>query len=245
MVRTATALGIAIASIGVYLVALLDPPEDGGWIVYGMATASAVLVGVLLIARARGNRIGPLLLLSGATLAAAGPLRQYAEVGLTQTPPWPGSGIVGVLAGELVFVPIVTVLIGIPLVFPDGHLLSPRWRSIVALVVATLAVSLAQNLIAPNLPRPAESYDGFPALAPLVPYLNAFTSTSVVVSFGGGAAALWIRFRSGSPIERQQLKWLLAVAALAGIFFTISSFAPTDAINEAFFLFGVLAMIAL
>src|SRR5262245_41445765 len=125
MARTIAASGIAIISLGVYLPGLVDPPENGGWIVYGIATASAVLVAVLLIARAPGNRIGPLLLLSGATLAAAGPLRQYAEVGATQTPPWPAAGIVAVLAGELVFVPIVTVLIGVPLVFPNGNLLSP------------------------------------------------------------------------------------------------------------------------
>src|SRR5262245_21001625 len=103
MARTAAAFAVAIASIGVYFIALLDPPEDGGWIVYGIATASAVLVGVLLIARAPGNRIGPLLLLSGATLAAAGPLRQYGEVGAAQRPPWPAAGLVGFLAGQLVF----------------------------------------------------------------------------------------------------------------------------------------------
>src|SRR5262245_38681225 len=133
MIRTVTALVVAIASIGVFVVGLLvdTSGESGATVIYGLATASAVLVGALLIAKAPGNRIGPLLLLSGALLPVSVALSAYAQAGAGQMPPWPGIGIVSIAGKQALYGSIFVVLVAIPLVFPDGRLLSPRWRWLV------------------------------------------------------------------------------------------------------------------
>ena len=48
----------------------------------------------------------------------------------------------------------------------------------------------------------------------------------------------------GFPIERQQLKWLLAVAALAAIFFPIAFIVPVQEIANAAFILGSLTLVA-
>jgi hypothetical protein len=238
---------IAAASIGFFIVILLfgAPSDPGNTVLIGSATMSASLVGAFLIARAPGNRIGPLLLLSGGLLAICAVLYGYALAGATQTPPWPGIGFVAAIVATLQFVPIAILLIAVPLVFPDGQLLSPRWRWLVGLIIGGLSASFLQNLLAPDQSGPAgiDGFVGLPALAPLAAYLDVIGSMISIVCFAGGAAAVWVRFRDGSPIERQQLKWLLALAALAAFFFPLSFL--FDQLNPAFFFFGFLTVVAL
>src|SRR5262245_18269727 len=143
MIRTVIASVVAVASIGVYVVALLasGDAEAGPIVIYAAATASTVLVGVLHVASAPAHGIGPLLLISGAFLSISVVLKGYAQSGATATPPLPGIGIVDFVASQLLYISIVIVLVAIPLVFPDGRLLSTRWRWLVALLVAVLAAA--------------------------------------------------------------------------------------------------------
>src|SRR4029078_7549410 len=75
--------------------------------------------------------------------------------------------------------------------------------------------------------------------------LGAFASVTSVIGFSGAPAALWVRYRRGNLIERQQLKWLLAVAALAAIFFPIAFIVPVQAIGNISFILGWLTLIAM
>ena len=84
-----------------------------------------------------------------------------------------------------------------------------------------------------------------PSSQPLSEVLGAFASVTSVIGFSGAAAALWVRYRRGDPIERQQLKWLLAVAALAAVLFPIAFIVPVQAIGNAAFILGSLTLIAL
>ncbi len=167
--------------------------------------------------------------------------------GSTATPPWPGFGVAAVVANALFIYPIAIALVVIPLIFPDGHLVSPRWRWIVAVSLVALAASTAQSLIAPDLIGVvgADETLGIPSLAWLAPYLGGFSSAMSILTFGAAAAALWIRFRRGDRIVRQQLKWLVAVAALAAVFFPLSFIVPDVlVVNQVFFALGVLTLVA-
>jgi hypothetical protein len=247
-VRTLVSWAVAIASVGVFVVIpIAEPVGDLVYaILFGSATASFVLVGCVLVNRVPGNRIGTLLLIAGALFAVAFGLTAYASAAAAAEPPWPGAALVAVLSDPIFVWPIIIALIGIPLVFPNGRLISRRWRWLVVLAVTatamdTLSILLAHGPVGPaNLPNPL----AVPDLAPLAATLGGISSVTSVIGFGGAAAALWVRYRRGDLIERQQLKWLLAVAALAAVFFPAAFILPDPTASGVAFLLGTLTLIA-
>ena len=92
-----------------------------------------------------------------------------------------------------------------------------------------------------SLPNPL----GVGSLAEVAAILGALSSGSSVLGFGGAAASVWVRYRRGDPVERQQLKWLLAVAALAALFFPASFIIPDATVAGVFFVLGSLTLSAL
>jgi hypothetical protein len=239
---------VAIASIGVFLVApfVTPDPDLAAVLVFGASATSSVIVGMVLIARAPGNRVGPLLLLAGTLLALGYAFGLYADAGAAAAPPWPGVGLLSVLGDSLFVYPIVIVLVGIPLIFPDGRLISPRWRAVVWLVVAAMAAQTVASLTSAS-----SSIEGFdnplavPGLQSVDAILDGFSSATSVIGFGAAAAALWVRYRRGSPLERQQLRWLLAVAALAAVFLPAAFIVPDQDIANVAFILGALTLVAL
>ena len=249
-IRIIVASALAVASIGVFVVGELVTPQGDALyaVLFGGATASFVLVGLLLLlGRVTGNRIGSLLLLTGVLLAVAYGLGVYGLAGAAQSPPWPGTALSFVLSDSIFVSPLVIALVGIPLVFPDGRLVSPRWRSLVWLaVIATMAQALSVILTPgtegpTSLPNPL----GVGSLAEVAAILGALSSGSSVLGFGGAAASVWVRYRRGDPVERQQLKWLLAVAALAALFYPASFIIPDATVAGVFFILGSLTLSAL
>jgi hypothetical protein len=75
--------------------------------------------------------------------------------------------------------------------------------------------------------------------------LAPVASAALPLAFGAALAALFIRYRRGSMIERQQLKWLLATAAFAAIVFPFALLLPAGPVADIAFLIGLLALFAL
>ena len=163
-VRAAVATAVAVASLGVYVLIWIAAPNSdiAAELIFGAATASFVLVGLLLIVRAPDNRVGPVLLLAGGLLAFAYGCDAYGSAGATADPDWPGSTVASVLGEAIFSYPIVIALIGIPLIFPDGHLISPRWRLVVWFVVVALTAGTIGSLIGPTTaPRASPTHSPF------------------------------------------------------------------------------------
>ena len=117
--------------------------------IFGAATASFVLVGLLLVVRAPGNRSVPSSSPQGrswrsATAATSTVRRERGKSCLA------AAVIASVLGGAIFVVPIALALVGIPLIFPDGHLISPRWRLLVSLAVVALAAGVTGSLLGPT-----------------------------------------------------------------------------------------------
>jgi signal transduction histidine kinase len=205
--------------------ALLAAGQDGVGLPLAETVVAVVLTGYagmgLLIARVRpGHPVGRLLL-GGAAAWGIGELSLAAAVtGLVTEPgsipaaPW--LAVLGTVvrgAGWLVLV------LGLPLVFPDGQLPPRPWRWSVVVAAAALATFVAASLLAaapldfrvdhvPNPLHPPEAVAGLVeglALASL-----ALTGTALVGALGG----LVTRWRIGSRLVRQQLLWFTCAAAV-------------------------------
>lgn len=110
-----------------------------------------LLVGALLSARVAGNVVGPLLLSSGVTLATTITLSNVAVLAMNRGDvPLTLVAIAGLVSGVGILVPFLLVLILIPLVFPDGRLMSPRWRWVVVLSIAALVAEAVSQVFGPK-----------------------------------------------------------------------------------------------
>jgi len=181
-------------------------------------TALAV-VGSVLVARRPRNPIG--WLLSGAGLLAAAynatiELATYGLVTARGSVPFPV--IVGAIAQFWLAGLILCFALAVFL-FPTGRFPSSGWRRIALgvgllpfVATAVLLMGTAEIPVGPELERFANPLF-VPALAPLAgvpPVLFLLITSPLVVA----TASLVARYRLGSTIEKQQLKWILLAAML-------------------------------
>lgn len=226
-----SAWGIAIADMVAIIVAAVVAPTDASVVLWFAVVALFSAIGALLISRVPTNRIG-VLFLAAATLQVVSVVSgSYADAGRIQTPAWPGTEMARLIGDVLFFYPMIIVLVGVPLIFPDGHLPSPRFRIIAAIAILDLAAWTLNDTVGAGL--------------------DTFVLVATVVAFGGGIAAVGVRFRRGDAVQRQQVKWFMADAALAAILIPVAFSMPdpeTAAIpglSVAVWLAAVLAMAAL
>lgn len=228
---TAAGLISTVATVSILLEILgpgapgaqLDPIASSGGVplvtIQAVVSAAFGALGAIIASRQPRNPVGWLLIVIGAGFVSIGIGNElYLQVVL------PTGNVSGVAAHVLwatnwawipAMVPAFTLL---PLLFPTGRLLSPRWRAIVWIVVVGAALAAAGSafqagplsgataVINPlGIDSPAVMIAGAAGLACLVP--------AAIVSI----ASLVIRFRRSSGVERQQLKWVVAAAALLPI----------------------------
>jgi hypothetical protein len=199
-----------------------------------------------------GNRVGWLLLIAGSMLAAGVLSGAYTLGSIAAGGTWPLTAYTAWLTDVLWIPPIVIVAAGVPMVFPDGHLPSPRWRPIAWLLVAGTIMSGLTPAFAPGPisdTMTLENPFGIPALAPYLPIADTVSMITALPAFLGAWAAVVVRFRRGSPIERHQIKWLLSVALVGVIAFPVAVagqlLAPDTVFNTGAWLVGFTALIAL
>jgi hypothetical protein len=134
------------------------------------------------------------------------------------------------------------------LVFPDGRLPSRRWRPVGWLAVATMTAVAISFAFAPG---PLESFKsirnplGVPAWAAGTVKAGSIAFPLLFAAVVASAASLFFRARNGTPVERQQVKWLAyfsgTLIAIAIIFISRGTF---DAARAAV-LFGSLSTVPL
>jgi len=185
----------------------------------GIAALVTATVGAVLVTRLPRHRIGWLLVLGGLVLAAGGGTTGLADYGLVVHP----GGIPGAVwlawVSQTTWAPEIAVLfILLPLFYPSGRLPSPRWRAVVVIGIALVVVGGVSSALSPWVPDPfpvANPLAVGGAVGSLIWFVNYVLATVLVVSGGALAlASLVVRYRRGSTIERQQLKWFAAVASV-------------------------------
>ena len=133
----------------------------------------------------------------------------------------------GVLA-EWSFIPLICSIAFMFLLFPTGHLPSPRWRPVAGLCLLFIALTLIGFLVQPKrvqLPAPGgislsvQNPLGVRSLpGPLATVLIGTISQAwfvFIALMAAATVAMTIRYRSGSRELRQQIKWVAFTAATA------------------------------
>jgi signal transduction histidine kinase len=203
----------------------LAPSDTVGGLTQAPSAVLYATLGAIVVRRA-GNVIGWFLLGIGVGLAAQTFTSDYAVLGITHPGTLPAPELVGLLA-EWSFVPLLSAMIFMFLLFPPGTLPSPRWRPFAALALLATALTMAGVVVHPRLialPAPGGASLmvanplGIKSLGPVLSTLLPGTLNSLAVVdtvlLAGALVALVVRYRSGRHEVRQQIKWImLAVVA--------------------------------
>jgi signal transduction histidine kinase len=186
------------------------------------------IVAILILARQPRNRIGWILMVIG--LGWALPFGSYGSFALSRG--LPGGAVWIALSAPTWAPPVILMGTTLLLRFPDGELLSPRWRKVewvaaVALVVTVVAIVLAPGDLTdsgyPNLTNPL----GVEALKPLLSVAIALIFL-IPVTILASAASLILRFRRSSGTERLQMKWLATAAAILAVVYLLAMVATIN-----------------
>ena len=197
-------------------------------------TTSYATVGLLLATRSGGGRVGTLLLAGGMSFAAV-PFGYVVGGNLVLRDPFdPLANAVFLVGPACIPIGYSLILPVIALVFPDGRLPSTRWRWPLRIVTAILGTTTAITILRPGEIAGTASRNpfGIEAIPPAVSDLADLLSGIGIVAISlVGAAAVVVRYRRGSFVERQQLRWFLAAVLLAIVPIAIS---PQSSIGGPF-----------
>jgi hypothetical protein len=173
-------------------------------------------VGALIASRRQSNPIGWLSLVVALAFALASCAFAYTEWGTDGTF-LPGAAYAAWLATSGWLVGLVVPATFVLLLFPNGRLVDGRWRVVAIAASAGLAGALVNQSLTPGMlggtRRSFENPFGVPALEPVLGVIGAFAVVAILVSTAGSIAALLVRFRHGTEVERRQIKWLLYAGA--------------------------------
>lgn len=189
--------GLTCGTVGA-IVALRRPDNLNGWLfcAIGLFFAANAFISEYVIA---------------GVFVVAGGLPLTTQLGWTLTWLWvPSLGI---------------ALIFLPLLFPSGHLVSPRWRA--AAILGVIAIGLFTAAVA-FLPGPIQqaTFLENPLAAPmdLQTYSTLVvgpTSAPVGIAIALGLGSLVLRFRRATDDVRRQIKWFALATFIAGVTFAL------------------------
>ena len=217
--RLAVLIGAGEAAL---LVFLLTQSGGGAGLLFVVFVGVTAAVGWLLSLRVPGNPIGWLLLVIAGLLLLGPPTQAWGEAVLDTRPSlaawllWYG----GDRAEQWAWLPpIGLTFTQLLLLFPDGRLPSPRWRTfsrftIGAVVLGTAVLAMFEVEVAPGLPSPTGLISPDSALTLPVTLL-------LLAAFAGSAASLVVRFRRADALQRAQIKWVALAGGVVVAIFTV------------------------
>jgi hypothetical protein len=194
---------------------LLTPDVVEGWSISLVPLMSAVLAALILVRHPR-HAIGWVLMVQGVGMALAGPVTDYMN-GLASPPAHPSALFLVLLwFSGWSWVLLIFPLFLIPLLFPTGRPLSPRWNWVLALGLGMGLSFVAFTGLLTQFRNEPETWT-VPNPIGLIPEAVASNlgwfwrlwSLGLAALTLLSLASLILRYRRGSPVEREQIKWLL------------------------------------
>jgi hypothetical protein len=216
------AIGLFAAPFAVigFVITLRRPEHPIGWCFAGAGIFSAIQATTNAYADAAFRVGGPHL-----------PLAAYAG-NLTQ---W-------------IFEPSVLLGYTLPFLwFPEGRLLSPRWRWVARLAVAMTALTVLTNIVDPdplnNYPHIANPMGVHAAVLPLLDVVGVL---GFIATLFAAIGSVFLRFRRSRGVERLQMRWFMVGVAGTGLAFAVqlTLFAITGDVGVGVLLMTVLPVCA-
>jgi signal transduction histidine kinase len=199
----AAVLGAGLAATGLVTGAAAASPE--AILLVAAVAVSFTPLGAVVLASVPGHAVGRLMAAAGATAGAA-----------TLAVSW-STWLPAAWASQWVWWPPFGLIFLALLVFPDGRLPSPRWRTLAVAVAGGTALAAAALAIAAlDEPRTLITAAAPPSTrrAQLLVLIAVGAMAATVLGLIGVAASLWVRWRRATGETRNQLACLLPAAVL-------------------------------
>jgi hypothetical protein len=124
-----------------------------------------------------------------------------------------------------VWAPGVMMLLSfLPLYFPDGRLISPRWRWVLGSALFVSVFLTIQSALLPGDPRGSGLVNplGVEALEPVLDLSDPIMFAPYFAVLFASAVSLVVRFRRSAGVERQQIKWLAYTVSVIPVWFLVN-----------------------
>src|SRR6266498_537511 len=220
-----------------------------------MKTITYILVGALVASRHPHNSIGWIFSMVGVLFGLTLLSTDYRMADQSGQANLPGIEIAQWLSLWIWIPTTMLPLTFLLLLFPDGHLPSPRWRPIAWSAGLALGLYIIATALHPRPsvdPTPRDNPFGIPGAASLLERLWVVIWPLLVAGTFGALAALVVRFRRSRGVEREQVKWLAYAGVMAILGISVmgvwSAFRPDDLVVYEWTLTAVwagLSMIAI
>jgi hypothetical protein len=195
-----------------------------GAVLIGAFALIFVGVGALIATRHPGNGIGWIFLSAGVATGLAHLAGGYAD---RWTAGEGGSATLGEAAAwyaNLSWIPFVLVpATFLLLLFPDGRLLSRRWRPVAWCAALGIAGVFVTSGLTPG------AIDDYPQLqnpyaveSSLLDPLAGLAFLAVLAGLVGSSLSLVLRFRRARGVQRLQIKWLALAGTVAAVTFPVA-----------------------
>ncbi len=227
--RLIAALGSSLVAVVLITISLVTirpggPNDPLTAVATAVAALAALVVGTWLVVRFPGERIGWLLWASGLAGALFGGATGVADHGLNVAPGSVPGAIWFAWLSQWSLLPFLWLLGGlVPLLYPDGRLAAPRWRS-VALIGTLMAILLSVLVMLIPFPSglfPVDNPLAAGDLAGNVVGLIGSSDFMLYLVILAAVSSLVVRYRQAAGTERAQLRWFAATAAITGPAFVI------------------------
>ena len=232
----AVALLLAGLTVAVFLGGLLEnmaesgaPNLAGSIGLIGIVTFLLFpLMGLLLVRHQPSNAVGWLLLGIGLTVYLIFNSGHFAATVATHYHgPLPLNQVFVVLSGTIWLPFVLMLLLFLPMLFPDGRLLSRRWLIPIASGLVFALFALLGNLFlpsngtqdSPGLANPLANPSFARTFQPLVDLSVPFGLLALI----GSVSSVVVRYRRGNGLQRHQLRWFLFAVVLAAIPFLLNN----------------------
>ena len=217
--------GICTVAGLVLLAASWSTPVADAWGFRGFTSIFAVAytsVGGILAARRPANRVSWMLFAVGVAAAVQFAAEGYAIYGvIDRAVPLPGAVFAGWVESWIWLAGVGLVPTYILLLFPNGSLVSPRWRMVEGLAGVTIGFGVLALMFSGGPLNNARFIENpYPLLGGIgVLDRPLFVAAFFALGFLAPASAfsLVVRYRRSAGVERQQLKWLAVAGVLIAI----------------------------